>query len=232
MAIYASQPLQVCDPHFLLFTKLPVRYHFTTQTMRPPYIHCPACDRLTLDPDGRLIDGEVPCPECNDTCDVRVWWPYQPDICALLDVIEAHRIIELAEHRVVATVFLASMMEALLEVHLRDVLRRLGTNEKIAELLMDTYQDREQRLTLYNQLAMRPLEDVLASVEMPNFLVAWKKLAEASNGSVHGDWQSGYKLDPDTIKQVRDRCFDAFAAMHEEARSVTSTMTANHRGFR
>lgn len=166
------------------------------------------------------MDGAIPCPECGATCAFRVWWPYRPDITALLDLIHGHKILELAEQKVIASVFLATVMETLFEVHLWDMLKRLGSNERVATLLLDAYRGRERRVCLYNQLSSRPLVEVLESPGLPHFSVAWKRLAEARNETVHGEWKAGYNLDIETIEHIRDRCFDAFAAMHEEARQL------------
>jgi hypothetical protein len=149
-----------------------------------------------------------------------VWWPYRPDITALLDLVHGHQVLELVEQRVIVSVFLATIMEMLFEVHLWDMLKRLGTSERVAQLLLDAYRGRERRIHLYNQLASRPLSEVFESAGLPHCLTAWTTLAKARNETVHGEWQAGYDLDVETIKHIRDRCFDAFAAIHEDARGI------------
>lgn len=188
--------------------------------MRSPYIHCEDCDRLIRDPTGRLINGDIPCPECGARCAFRVWWPYRPDITALLELVHGHHILELAEQRVVASVFLATILEILFEVHLWGVLKRLGTCEKVAALLLDAHRGRERRIRLHNRLMHHSLREILESAGLPDFLTAWKKLAEARNETVHGEWKAGSDLNVETIIHIRDHCFDAFAAIREDARQT------------
>jgi hypothetical protein len=138
----------------------------------------------------------------------------------LLDLVHDQNFLQLAKQRVVAAVFLATALETLLEVHLWALLKDLGTPEKVAALLLDTYRGRERRIALYNQLAPRSLKDVFESDGLANFLTAWKKLAEARNGTVHGEWQAGYELEIETLEYLRDHCYQAFAALHEQARSA------------
>jgi hypothetical protein len=118
------------------------------------------------------MDGAVPCPKCGATCAFRVSWPYRPDITALLDLVHSHKILELAEQMVIASIFLATVMETLFEVHLWDMLKRLGSDERVAMLLLEAYRGRDRRVYLYNQLSSRPLVEVLESAGLPHFSVA------------------------------------------------------------
>jgi len=114
-------------------------------------------------------------------------------------------------------------METLFEFHLWDMLSRLHTEVRVTELLLDAYRGRERRISLYNQISQRPLKAVLEAAELSDFLPAWKRLAEARNRTVHGEWQGGYDLDIPTIEYVRDNCYDALAAMHEAARQARAS---------
>jgi len=185
---------------------------------RTPYIQCPDCGRLIHDSGWELILGDVPCPECGATCTFRTWWPKRPDVHALLELVHGQKFLQLTEQRVIATVFLATALETLFEVHLWELLKELGTQDKVAELLLDAHRGRERRISLYNQLAQRPLKEVLESAGLAGFLPAWKRLAEARNGTLHGRWKAGYEIDSTTVEYIRDNCYAAFAALHEEAR--------------
>jgi hypothetical protein len=187
---------------------------------RTPFSRCPVCEHLFRDPTWEAVLGEVPCPECGSTCAVRTWWPYQPDVHRLLNLVHSQKFLQLADERVIAIVFLASAMETLLEVNLWDLLRRLGTPDKVAELLLDAYQGRERRISLYNRLAPRTIREVLESAGLNKFLPAWKSLAEARNGTAHGQWAAGYQLDVETVEYLREHCYEAFAAMNEETRQL------------
>ncbi len=182
--------------------------------------NCPNCGSEINDLIWKLLHyPEPPGPDSCATCTFSVWWKQRPDAHSLLELVAPQKLLQLADQRAIAAVFLSAALETLFEAHLWDLLKSHGTHNKVAELLLDSHRGRERRISLYNQLTPHTLKHVLDSVGLTEFLPAWKKLADARNGTVHGHWQSAYELDMNTIEYLRDNCYSAFNALHAHART-------------
>lgn len=179
-----------------------------------PFTRCPDCGHLIRDPGMDLVIGETPCPDCRATSDgLRERHPTTDALNALMELVHCQRSLQLANERAVAIFFMAAAMEALLDVFLRSATERHDILSR-----MEANKDLECRLSLCDELVSGSLQDVLAAASLPDFMQRWRQLAAAQGRLMHGDWEAGYSFDAATIEYIRDNCFEAYAAMCEQAR--------------
>jgi hypothetical protein len=191
-------------------------------TFKSPYVYCPGCGAAIHDPEERLQDPNQPCPDCDSTGEPRNPWPVGPEVHIFLGIVHDQKV-DQGEQRAVAVVFLATVLEALLEDYLWQLLEAHGASHKISRLLLDAYRGRDKRVALYKELADRPLREALTEASMDSFLADWKKLADDRNVTVHGDLK-GYFSDSSVICRLRDNCLHAFAVVDAEVRRMVKTL--------
>ena len=162
---------------------------------------------------------------CGFAGEARPVWPLGPEVHVFLGIVyEQH--LEHGEQRAVAAVILATVLEVLLEEHLRDLLDAYRVHTNVVRVLLDACRGRDRRIALYNQLADRPFSEAMAEGGMKSFLAGWKNLAEHRNVTVHGDLKA-YFSDSDVIRYVRDNCLRAFAVVNAEVRRMARSLESS-----
>lgn len=181
----------------------------------PRYVQCPSCRKVILDPHGELGRLDQPTPCCGASGEHRILWP-SPETYDILGIARNQELAT-SQGRRIAIVFLASALEILFENVLWELLAAHGSSTSISELVLDGYQGRERRTTLFKNLSGKSVSEVLKNGRLETFHTDWTKLAKARNEIVH---QYYYERTPEMqalIKRVVDRCFKAFAELHNYA---------------
>lgn len=186
-----------------------------------PYLQRPACRRLVFDPDRKLARRDQPAPCCGASGEARTVWP-SPETYAVLEIARRQQL-DTSDGERIAIVFLATALEMFLESVLWELLA--AQDSLLSELILSGYKGRERRIELFKALSGTSVLEILRAKKLETFFADWGEIAKARNNIVHGKYSYERKDDPlAVIKRVIEKCFDAFAALHNHA------VDANTRG--
>jgi hypothetical protein len=180
-----------------------------------PYMRCPACRRVVLDPDRKVAVHGEPAPCCGGKGEGGLVWP-SVEIHDVIDIAKKQKL-RTPRGRRVAIVFLASALEMLLEDVLWELLEVHGSSNSLSKLVLDGYHGRDRRVGVFKTLAGKSVSEVLRAKHLDSFDEDWKAITKARNGIVHkytyerGDDQQAQ------IQRVIDRCFEAFEELNNYA---------------
>lgn len=187
-----------------------------------PYLQCPACRQVVFDPDRQLarLDQSARC--CGASGEARILWP-SPETYGILEIAKKQQL-DSWEGKRVAIVFLATALEMFLESVLWELLEAQNSSTLHSEVVLDGYQGRERRVELFKVLSGASVSEVLKAKNLEIFLADWGVIIKARNDIVHGKYSSERNDDPKaSIKRVIEKCFDAFAELHNHAVSANIT---------
>lgn len=190
-----------------------------------PYVQCPACGKIIPGSPSKLIRPDEPAPCCGATGEARLLWP-SLEVHHFLELVHKQNLDSTNERRV-AIVFLATVLELLLENVLWELVRTYTDSHQLAEYLFDTSWGKERRIRLYDKLSDRPLGELLQENGMGEFLKEWGELSSVRNKIVHGRYYASVATDADLIRHLSRDALKAFTLIHNEiqVRTRSSSQT-------
>ena len=177
-----------------------------------PYLRCPACDIIVLDPELKLAAVDEPAPCCGARGASRGIWPGLQAI-KLLEISEAQDR-EQPDGQRIALLFFASALEVMLEDVLVEVLRQHTQSEELSEAVLDSHQGVERRRSLFGRLSGTSLGDLLQGDWGQQFLRDWTTLAQRRNKVAHGAYYYLGSEDGVLLERLRGTYLRAFTEMH------------------
>ncbi len=184
-----------------------------------PYRLCPSCGEIVSDPTSSLTTYSKPAPCCGASGEPRAIWPTVA-VTELLGIVDSQDLDSLDGRRV-ASIFLCTALELLLEHSLWELLGVYTDSEVLEEAVLDMCRGLDRRVDLFKKLRGHSLTEIfLSDSRLRDFLGDWKSLAETRNSILHTGYEKDVTNTAHLIRSVRGNCLPAFVELHNSIQKM------------
>lgn len=183
------------------------------------YKRCPSCGVIFKDKNHSTTTLSNPSPCCGATNESRELWPTL-DVLILIDIVEKQNLDNYKERKV-AIVFVSTLLEMLLEETVTILAVKHCKSNIAAEVLLDSFQGKKKRITLFNKLSGMKIKELLNSNGYNDFLPQWEAISTLRNKVVHRGFHGQTDLDVKmAIQNLLNGCIDVFALLNNECNKL------------
>ncbi len=195
------------------------------------YYQCKDCGFVEPEAKWHKQQTAQVCPDCA-AVGKNADWPSM-EILELMTFVRDYDKIS-SEYGLVASVFLSSALELLLEhlifkMAIEDLLYEEAGH--LVELLLDAYQGRSRRLQLFAKVGYGSFREETTELGHCGFLGHWDEIAEARNKTVHGDPKFARTVTPQLVECTIGEGLEVFSKLNNRyARSLERETASARKG--
>ena len=124
---------------------------------------------------------------------------------------------ETLEYNIIASVFISSALELLLEkliyiMAIEDLSYEQA--DHLVECVLDTNQGRSRRLNLFKYFGYGSFNDHVSKIGYKKYMKKWEKIINIRNKSVHGEVKNLEKLSKNFLNNFIDESLDIFSTLN------------------
>lgn len=193
------------------------------------FYQCKYCNQIFS--DESLVSKKCNFCQCSNLDP----WP-SSEVQELMNLVQSKENQDAFEYQLIASVFVSSAFELLLEKQLFIMAMEGLVSEEVEHLinaLLDSNQGKSRRLSLYHRLGYGSFTNEAKQLGYPKFVAQWNKLTAIRNKSVHGNVQQKIELTPAFVNKLIDDGLDVFSRLHNkynsESLQVVSQKTQQER---
>ncbi|MEK4045918.1 hypothetical protein NSU18_19995 [Paenibacillus sp. FSL H8-0048] len=180
------------------------------------YNKCQHCGEIFKDANHNTAKLNNPSPCCGATNESRHHWPTL-DVLILIGLVEKQNLDDFKERKV-AIVFVATLLEMLLEETVTKLAYKHCNSDTAVEALLDSYQGRQKRIALFNKLSGLKMKELLNNNGFTDYLFWWEAISTLRNKIVHQGFYAQTEIDVNmTIRNLLNNSIDVFALLNNES---------------
>ena len=178
-----------------------------------PFIMCNICHRISkiVSPIEKTnLSSPLPC--CGSTGESRVTWPSLE--CLLLINTVMKQDLNNREQRNIAIVFMATLLEMLVEKSVFTLIRKNTSSIELIEATMSSYRGRKKLIELFDRLSTKSMRKLITESGYSSFISNWDQLATTRNKIVHGSMIFSSTNDKEIVESVLKEVLEVFSLVH------------------
>lgn len=193
--------------------------------MHPNYLECDRCGQIELEKNCGARDAKVTCRHCE--CSLTREWPGS-ELAELVNFILSFSQSQ-PRYSQVASVFLASIFELLLEQLLTTMLYMDLLYDEVCILvdaLIESHQGRSRMLELYRKVGYGSFREEATGLGFTDFVNNWDSVVSARNKIVHGKTEEASELEPEMVERTILDGLEVFRLLHNKYKKESLAYTS------